>query len=122
MSIQNDLAGDFEDEDPPCTPIKEEESMSIANLPDALAAEFEARFQKAPGSQPSEVEVQRWQQLCTELMAERERLRADFAKVKAERDQYLRGLYALTAEDIPFTREEVFASLEDLIKELESPE
>jgi hypothetical protein len=96
------------------------------NLPPIVTAEFQARFQQPPGAS-SEKELARWQQLCREVIEEREKLRADLARLQTERDDYRRSLIAIFAkEDIPFTREEVFASLgerptfHELIRELES--
>lgn len=100
-----------------------EKTMSMQNLPPWLPAEFEARFEPTPGSVPTEKDLAHWQQLCRELIEEREGLQKELAQAKLERDQYLQDLYFLTHEDIPFTKEEVFERLgkspflEDLIKE-----
>src|SRR6476620_7157091 len=82
------------------------------------AHEFQTRFGAPPDVQKPEAEVERWMQMCKELLEERDRLRA-------ERDELRRAVLALTREEIPFTREEVFASIgqkptiRELIEELE---
>ena len=85
--------------------------MSMQNLPSWLPSEFEGRFQSTSGSGAVKKELARWQELCRELLAERERMRAELAQVREERDQYIQRVYYLIREDVPFTREEVFASL-----------
>jgi uncharacterized coiled-coil DUF342 family protein len=79
---------------------------------------------------PSETakDVKRWQELCNALRQERDQLHLELAKVKAERDQYLKAVYALTWEkDIEVPDKETLLaqigkgpSLEDLLAELES--
>ena len=71
-------------------------------------------------------DVQRWQQLCADLREERDRLHQEVAKLKTERDQYVKAIYALTWEDFDIDKKALLAqlgkgqSLEDLIAELES--
>lgn len=102
--------------------------MSIQNLPSWLPTELGPRFQTPPEPGAADRELVRWQELCRELLEERERLREELVRVTEERDKYIQSVYFLTQKDIPFTREEVFAtlgqspSLEDLIKELRTGE
>lgn len=81
-----------------------------------------------PGSRTADVEGQRWEKLCGELLAEREMLRDELANLKSERDQYLKSLYHYIRKDAPpltFTKEEVFAAIQneqsfgDLVAELQ---
>ena len=66
---------------------------------------------------------------CSELQGERDRLREELATAKAERDQYLKALCALTyeaADHAHFDRKTLLGlvgkrqPLEELIAELES--
>jgi hypothetical protein len=63
---------------------------------------------------------------CQELEGDRRRLRQELVTVKAERDQYLKALYALTYEDCDFDKDALLAlvgkrrPLKELIAELES--
>jgi hypothetical protein len=99
--------------------------MSLKNLNDLASAEFHGHFQQPPGSFSPQEELAHWQQLCREIIQERDRLREDLARTEKERDDYRKSLYAFTQKDIPFTRQEVFAqlgkeeSLRDLVAELE---
>ena len=61
-------------------------------------------------------ECKKWEKQCADLTNEREHLEAELAKVKAERDSYLKTVYYyLRKEATPpdFTREEVFAHIND---------
>ena len=72
--------------------------------------EFQSHFGSPPGSSDTAGECKKWERLCAELLAEREKLRQDLAEARTERDDYLRAVYALLRkEDTPpdFTREEV---------------
>lgn len=101
--------------------------MSIT--PPTVAAEFEARFQQPPVASPHDQEMARWQQMCKELIEERERLRAELAQTKSERDEFRRALIApFAAKEVPFAKEEALASLDErptlheLIEELDRAE
>jgi uncharacterized coiled-coil DUF342 family protein len=62
------------------------------------------------------VECKQREQQCAELIEERDRLRAELAKVKSERDSYLKTVYYYLRKEAPpltFTKEEVFAHLDD---------
>ncbi len=60
------------------------------------------------------------------LRTECRHLRAELAKVRAERDTYLKSLYALTRKPVSFTAEELRdmtknrGKLDDVIKELQA--
>lgn len=99
--------------------------MSIA-LPPTVTAEFEARFQQPPAAKIDEKELTRWQEMCRDVIEERDRLRAELEATKAERDDYRKALLKRFAqEDFSFTREEVTASrgqrptLDEFLDELE---
>jgi hypothetical protein len=52
-------------------------------------------------------ERKHWEEQCQRLREECQRLRLDVAKVTAERDQYLRSVYALTRKAVSFAPEEL---------------
>ncbi|MBI3823790.1 MAG: hypothetical protein HY289_14060 [Planctomycetes bacterium] len=61
-------------------------------------------------------ECKKWEKQCAELVEERDNLRAELGKVRSERDQYLKSLYFYIRKEAPpltFTKEEVFAHLDD---------
>jgi hypothetical protein len=67
-----------------------------------------------------------WERFCKELLAEREQMRASLEKAVRDRDLYRKALQSLLpVEEVPFTKEEVFAqrgrkpSLHELIDELQ---
>ena len=73
-------------------------------------------------------QCKKWERQCAELSEERDRLLAELAKTKSERDAYLKEVYFHFRKEAPapsFTKEEVFAHLDDkptihdLIAELE---
>ena len=66
-----------------------------------------------------------WERFCKELLAEREKIRAELQQAKHERDLYRKALQvALPVEDIPFLKEDVLGqrgkvpSLHQLISDL----
>src|SRR5438105_2677488 len=90
-------------------------------------SEFQAHFGTPPGAQDAAGECKKWAQLCAEVIADRDRLRAELAKTQAERDAYLKSVYHLMCKDYvcPYTKEELFAmavyegpTLRELIAEL----
>jgi hypothetical protein len=73
-------------------------------------------------------ECRKWESRCAELTEERDRMRAELAKLQAERDQYLKTVYYFVSKDYTppdFTKEEALALAEteptfaELIAELE---
>ncbi len=93
--------------------------------------EFQARFGTLPGATPHPGERAQLVEMCQELLAERERLRADLERVQAERDQYLKSLAGYMAKECPrfdLDQETLFAqvvqepTLRELIDELEREE
>jgi len=46
---------------------------------------FQAQFGAPPGSQDAKTECEKWQRLCDELLADRERLRAEVEKGRLEK-------------------------------------
>jgi hypothetical protein len=79
------------------------------NLNGAVANPFQARFGVAAGTQAPDVERQQWEQLCRELMQERDRLRTELAEVKAKCERYLIYLQAEMQNDYVPTPEEAVA-------------
>ena len=69
----------------------------------------------------------RQRQRCSELIKERDLLQQEISKLKAERDQYLKALCALTREPLDFDKKAILAEvgkhrpLRELIAELELP-
>jgi len=57
--------------------------------------------------QQLEAERQQWKQVCKEVTEERDRLRAEVAKLRSERDQYLKSLYALIPSQFTFDEQEL---------------
>jgi hypothetical protein len=79
------------------------------NLNGAVANPFQARFGVAAGTQAPDVERQQWEQLCRELMQERDRLRSELTQTQAKCDRYLIYLQAESQEDYIPTPEEAVA-------------
>jgi len=86
---------------------------------------FQARFGVPAGTQSPEAERQQWEQLCRELLQEREKLRADLAESNAKIGRYMMYLEAFCPD--PYTKEDeerMLAEvdqqrpLEELIEEL----
>lgn len=78
---------------------------------------FKAHFGASPGEHDAKVECEKWQRLCDELLAERERLRAQLERARLE---------AFCKEPQPnLTMEQVYAqvdrdtTIQQLIAELE---
>jgi len=65
---------------------------------------FQARFGVPAGTQSPEAERQQWEQLCRELLQEREKLRADVAESNAKIGRYMIYLEAFCP--FPYTKEE----------------
>jgi hypothetical protein len=101
-------------------------SNPIQSVP-TPTGEFQAHFGGPPGSSDLAADCKKWENLCGELLAERQRLREDLAKTQSEREQYLKSLYHLLCKDYvcPYTKEELFANaifeptMEEIIAELE---
>ena len=79
---------------------------------------FQAQFGSPPGSQDAKNECEKWERLCNELLADRERLRAELERVRL--DKICKDFKPV------FTREEIYAqvdcetTIDQLITELES--
>ena len=90
--------------------------------------EFQAHFGSPPGSPDLTAECKKWETLCAELLAERQKAREELAKTQQERDQYLKSLYHVLRKDYKpdFDQEIAFAHIDDkptiqeLIAKLES--
>jgi hypothetical protein len=101
-------------------------SAPIQGKPTA-AAEFQAHFGTAPGSENARADCEKWEKLCGELLQERARLQAELAKVQAQVEADAKALCKVLAEVPPFelTMEEAFAlvdketTMDQLIAELE---
>ena len=91
----------------------------------SAAGEFQAHFGAPPGGKDARSDCEKWQRLCEELLAERERLRAQLANEKASREKAV--LDAICKDyTLPLTMEQVYAlvdketTMEQLMAELES--
>src|SRR5437773_604575 len=76
---------------------------------------IQVRFGVPASTQAPEVERRQWEQLCRELLQEREQLRAELAETKAKCERYL--LYLRADSEARFTpemEEEMFAQLDQL--------
>ncbi len=90
--------------------------------------EFQAHFGGPPGTADVAAECKKWEKLCGELLAEREKLRAEMAQMRREYDACKKSLFHLAFKDDKFDydREIAFAhlddkpTLEELIAELEN--
>jgi hypothetical protein len=102
--------------------------MSIPNqtIP-GLPAEFQSGFGNHSKTDIG-AKSPDWERLCGELLQEREQLRQELAETRAERETYLKAVYYYLRKEASaptFTKEEVFAHLDDkptfaeLIAELE---
>jgi hypothetical protein len=98
-------------------------------LPSAPTAtgEFQAQFGSPPGSSDLTAECKKWEKLCGELLADRQKLREELAKLRAERDAYYKALMRAECENYvcPHSKEELFANaiyeptIPELLAELE---
>ncbi len=101
--------------------------MSIPIDSTISISEFQERFGGPPGSLDATTECKKWEKLCGEAIAERDRLREELGKVQSERDAYLKTVYYFMCKDYQptFTKEELFAnvgrqpSFGELIAEIE---
>ena len=91
--------------------------MSSSSLPHVAAtAVFLAHYGALPGSQDARSECEKWQRLCDELLAERERLRSELEKAR---------LHTFCKDYKPQSMEMVYSqvdretTLEQIIDELE---
>lgn len=90
-------------------------------------SEFQSQFGVPPGSSDIAAECKKWENLCGELLAEREQLRADLAKVERESASYRKSLIHLMRKnfnddfdvDLAFAHIDDKPTLEELIAELE---
>ena len=88
-------------------------SMPTTQTPASL---FQSQFGAPPGSQDLRADCERWERLCAELLAERERLRAELERARF--DEFCRSaLPKLTREELScqVDREN---SLDDIIAQL----
>jgi hypothetical protein len=76
--------------------------------------EFQSHFGTAPGLPDPVAECKKWENLCGELLAERQKLREDLANAETERDRYLKSLYHFVGKDYvcPYTDEEMLACVD----------
>jgi hypothetical protein len=60
--------------------------------------EFQSHFGTAPGLPDPVAECKKWENLCGELLAERQKLRDDLANAETERDRYLQIALSLRGQ------------------------
>jgi len=63
--------------------------------------EFKARYGAAPASPPSSTDLQRYAEMCQELLQERAALQAELARARQERAQLLKAVSACMAKEFP---------------------
>jgi hypothetical protein len=61
--------------------------------------EFQAHFGGPPGSSDVAADCKKWENLCGELLAEREKLRADLMQTRREYDVCRKSLFHLVFKD-----------------------
>lgn len=101
--------------------------MSIPTYAPTPTHEFQTHFGTPPGLPDPVAECKKWEKLCGELLAERQKLREDLANTQVERDRYIKSVSHLMSKDYvcPYTDEELLSCvdrqppLRDLIAELE---
>jgi hypothetical protein len=101
-------------------------SNPIQSMP-TPTGEFQAHFGGPPGSSDLVADCKKWEKLCGELLAEREKMRADAAKMRREFDLCKKSLYHVVFKDAKndFDLEVALAhlndkpTLEELIAQLE---
>src|ERR1051326_8483272 len=76
------------------------------NVNGVTADPFEARFGVAAGAQAPEAERRQWEQLCRELLQERDRLREELAASQAKCERYKLYLRAWSQDSMPSAEEE----------------
>ncbi|MFO0968164.1 MAG: hypothetical protein U0793_21620 [Gemmataceae bacterium] len=72
---------------------------------------YQARFGSSPGAGSIESERKQWDQMCRELMAERDEARAQLQRTLRERDELRDSLYRLTHKDFEIDKDKVLSSL-----------
>lgn len=86
-------------------------SNPIQSLP-TPTGEFQAHFGGPPGSSDFAAECKKWEKLCAELLADRQELREELAKVQTERDGFYKALMRAECANYvcPYTMEELLAN------------
>jgi hypothetical protein len=86
-------------------------SHPIQSMP-TPTGEFQAHFGGPPGSSDVAADCKKWENLCGDLLAERQSLREELAQVRDERDAHYRELMRRECENYvcPYTKEELFAN------------
>lgn len=90
-------------------------SNPIQSLP-TPTGEFQAHFGGPPGSVDAVAECKKWEKLCAELLAEREKLCDELAQMGRMYDACAKSLYQLKFEDYEppvITDEEALACLDE---------
>jgi hypothetical protein len=101
-------------------------SNPIHSMP-TPSGEFATHFGAPPGSSDTAADCKNWEKLCGELLAEREKLRAELTKLHHECKSYKRSLIHLMSKDFDpsFDKELAFAhaddkpTIQEIIAELE---
>ena len=90
-------------------------------------SEFQSSIGATPGNADAKAECKQWEHVCGELIAQREQLRAELARVTAERDAYFKAWWQLECSNYqsPYTKDELFSFLDqkptvqEIIEELD---
>jgi hypothetical protein len=89
-------------------------SNPIQSLP-TPTGEFQAHFGGPPGASDAKAECKKWETLCGELLAERQKLRDEYAQLKRKYDACTKALCELKFKDYDppvITDEEALACLD----------
>ena len=90
---------------------------TLSQAPPTATGIFQAHFGIAPGSQDPKADCEKWQRLCDELLAERERLRAELEKARL--DEFCKGFVpTLTMAEV-YAQVDRETTIEQLIADIE---
>ena len=93
-------------------------SIPMQSIPTAVGA-FQAHFGAPPGGQDAKAECEKWERLCGELLAERERLRAALEKERLDRIWHEYGPTTLTMEEV-YAQVDRETTIEQIIADLKN--
>jgi hypothetical protein len=68
---------------------------SVSSIQSTPTGEFQSHFGVPPGSADAAAECKKWENLCGELLAEREMLRAEIAAIRKEYDASRNAFFQL---------------------------
>ncbi len=78
---------------------------------------FQAHFGALPGSQDARAECERWERLCEQLLADRERLRAELEKARL--DKICKDFKPNLTMEMVYSQVDRATTMDQIISELE---